>query len=165
MMQPGFDRPLTRSDRQQRLIGLSLVASPIVAAHWLAHSHQTSPLICPFHWLTGLPCPGCGLTRSFVAIARGDWPGAIDYHPFGPLLFGALLGLGLQWSVELRRRRRLVWPIGRSRWRIQANVTPANTICMATTDSALEMRGAITNSSSAMPAVSSTTKTTVARAA
>lgn len=107
-------RPLAPADRQHRLIGLSLVASPIVAAQWLAHSHQTSPLICPFHWLTGLPCPGCGLTRSFVAIARGDWPGAISYHPFGPLLFGALLGLGLQWAVELRARQRLVWPIGRS---------------------------------------------------
>ncbi len=107
-------RSLAPADRQHRLIGLSLVASPIVAAHWLAHSHQTSPLICPFHWLTGLPCPGCGLTRSFVAIARGDWPGAIGYHPFGPLLFGALLGLGLQWAVELWARRRLVWPIGRS---------------------------------------------------
>lgn len=107
-------RSLAPADRQHRLIGLSLVASPIVAAQWLAHSHQTSPLICPFHWLTGLPCPGCGLTRSFVAIARGDWPGAIGYHPFGPLLFGVLLGLGLQWAVELWVRRRLVWPIGRS---------------------------------------------------
>ena len=32
------------------------------------------------------------MTRSFMAIARGDWHSAIDYHLFGPLLF---IGFGL----------------------------------------------------------------------
>jgi Protein of unknown function (DUF2752) len=32
------------------------------------------------------------MTRSFVAIACGNWQKAIDYHLFGPLLF---IGFGL----------------------------------------------------------------------
>jgi hypothetical protein len=34
------------------------------------------------------------MTRSFMAIARGDWQEAIDYHLFGPLLF-ASFGIAL----------------------------------------------------------------------
>ncbi len=50
------------------------------------------PSLCPFKNITGLPCPGCGLTRSVVYSAHGQWQQAITYHPFGPLF---LLGVGL----------------------------------------------------------------------
>lgn len=46
------------------------------------------PSLCPFHNLTGLPCPGCGLTRSFVCCAHGQITAAFAYHPLGPILFG-----------------------------------------------------------------------------
>lgn len=39
---------------------------------------------CPFHSATGLPCPGCGLTRGMVALAHGDWRKATTFHPFTP---------------------------------------------------------------------------------
>ncbi len=41
--------------------------------------------MCPFAHLTGLPCPGCGLTRSWVALGHGDVVGAIGFNWFGPL--------------------------------------------------------------------------------
>jgi hypothetical protein len=46
------------------------------------------------------------MTRSFMAIARGDWHSAIDYHLFGPLLF---IGFGLAvvqaiWELSVDRR-------------------------------------------------------------
>ena len=48
---------------------------------------------CVFHLMTGLQCPGCGISRMFMALARGDIPLAAQYNllvlcllPFGALL-------------------------------------------------------------------------------
>ena len=38
------------------------------------------------------------MTRSFIAIAHGNWQSAIDYHLFGPLLFFSS-GLALIHSI------------------------------------------------------------------
>lgn len=37
--------------------------------------------LCPFKWIFGLPCPGCGLTRAFLSLFMGDIKGAFFYHP------------------------------------------------------------------------------------
>ena len=51
------------------------------------------PSVCTFHLTTGLPCPGCGLTRSVVSCAHGQWAAAFHYHPLGPIIFAAFVGL------------------------------------------------------------------------
>jgi hypothetical protein len=43
--------------------------------------------VCGFKVLTGLPCPGCGLTHSFCAIGKGDWREALAFNAVGPPLF------------------------------------------------------------------------------
>jgi hypothetical protein len=43
--------------------------------------------ICGFKNLTGLPCPGCGLTNSFCSLGKGDLSTAFSYHLLGPPLF------------------------------------------------------------------------------
>ena len=45
----------------------------------------TIPDTCTFHNLTGLPCPGCGLTRSLVAALHGDVKQSFQYHRLGLL--------------------------------------------------------------------------------
>ena len=40
------------------------------------------PLFCPFKALTGIPCPGCGITRAMLSITKGDFHGAFSYNPF-----------------------------------------------------------------------------------
>lgn len=45
------------------------------------------PPTCASRLLLGVPCPGCGLTRSFVATARCDFDGAVRLNPMGPVLF------------------------------------------------------------------------------
>ena len=37
--------------------------------------------ICPMASVLGLPCPGCGLTRATIALARGDLREALHLHP------------------------------------------------------------------------------------
>jgi hypothetical protein len=53
------------------------------------------PSLCVFHNLTGLPCPGCGFSRSIVCCAHLHFSEAIAYHPLGPLMFAGLIA----WSL------------------------------------------------------------------
>jgi hypothetical protein len=66
--------------------------------------------VCGLRRLTGIPCPGCGMTRAFTALARGDWAAAWALHPFSLLL---AVQAGAAWvgsGWELVRGRRPVLP-------------------------------------------------------
>jgi hypothetical protein len=58
------------------------------------------PSVCLFHDLTGLPCPGCGLTRSFVCLAHGQFAQSLRYHPLGAALFAFMLATVVYAVVE-----------------------------------------------------------------
>jgi len=45
------------------------------------------PNICMFRAYTGLPCPGCGLTRSLIAAAHGKIRRSFSLHRLGPITF------------------------------------------------------------------------------
>lgn len=50
--------------------------------------------MCLCKAITGLPCPGCGMTRAFLHFFQGDLKGAFYYHPLFwlvPILFGLWL--------------------------------------------------------------------------
>lgn len=36
---------------------------------------------CVVRFVTGVPCPGCGMTRAWLALLRGDLAAALAYHP------------------------------------------------------------------------------------
>ncbi|MCB0392198.1 MAG: DUF2752 domain-containing protein [Bdellovibrionales bacterium] len=55
-------------------------------------------LKCPFHFVTGLLCPTCGMTRSFIAIFQGDLHASIRFHPIGAILF---LSIFIYWFMLL----------------------------------------------------------------
>lgn len=44
------------------------------------------PFFCPFKAITGIPCPGCGMTRAVLSVARGDFDAAYHDNPFVFLL-------------------------------------------------------------------------------
>ena len=50
---------------------------------------------CVFYELTGLKCPGCGITRMFVSLARFDIASAFSYNPAvfitGPFIVAYLI--------------------------------------------------------------------------
>ena len=47
----------------------------------------SSPHMCWFMQITGIGCPGCGLTRCFVSLAHGDLASAWAFNPAGLLFF------------------------------------------------------------------------------
>ena len=58
--------------------------------------------LCGFHWLTGRPCPLCGLTRALFALAKGHWADALHFNALSPLAFAMLFALF--WSSPVRAR-------------------------------------------------------------
>ncbi|WP_343229892.1 DUF2752 domain-containing protein [Roseimicrobium sp. ORNL1] len=49
-----------------------------------AHLMGWSIWPCFFANMTGLPCPGCGMTRATAALLKGQWGLAMKHHPFSP---------------------------------------------------------------------------------
>ena len=57
-------------------LGLFMAAVYVLAGYLLGIS------LCPMVRLTGLPCPGCGMTRAAVLFFQGHWKRAWQMHPF-----------------------------------------------------------------------------------
>ena len=65
-----------------------VAAALILAASLLYEPGRMRPIsFCAFRRATGVPCPFCGLTRSFCATGRGELGRAFRLHPAGPPLF------------------------------------------------------------------------------
>jgi hypothetical protein len=73
---------------------------------------EDGPVICPFRLVTGLPCPGCGLTRSWVYLTHGQWRDSFAAHPFGWLLAAVAIVLAVA-VVTARVRRQPAPPLDR----------------------------------------------------
>ena len=55
---------------------------------------------CPLYQMTGLWCPGCGLTRATHSLLRGDVGAAFGYNLFFPVFLGAIV---VGWLTWMRR--------------------------------------------------------------
>lgn len=47
----------------------------------------TRKFICPFYFLFDIPCPGCGMTRAYLALLKLDFYEALHYHGLFPVPF------------------------------------------------------------------------------
>ena len=48
---------------------------------------------CPFLRLTGIPCPGCGLSRAVILLLKGDFAGSLRFHAFAPIFLLAAVAV------------------------------------------------------------------------
>ena len=84
--------------RVRAAVGALAVAAGLVLCALLdPGSIEGLPTLCPFRRVTGLDCPGCGMTRALSALLHGDPDAAAAHHPLVlvalPLAVGALLWL------------------------------------------------------------------------
>jgi hypothetical protein len=77
----------------------------LAVLHVWTPSNDPAMAVCLSRRLFHLPCPGCGLTRAFAHLAKGEWRAAITMHPLAPFLaLEAILGW-LAWGAALLLRR------------------------------------------------------------
>lgn len=75
----------------------------------LSVGQTTLPDACGLKRIAGIPCPGCGLTRSWVAALEGDLGGSVGFHPLGWLV---LLYAGAQAARHLLWLAVVPWRAG-----------------------------------------------------
>ncbi|NLE58349.1 MAG: DUF2752 domain-containing protein [Planctomycetes bacterium] len=65
----------------------------------------------PVCWLarwTGIPCPGCGLSRSLSCAIHGMFGASWEYHPFGVFFLVVFAMIATASLLPIGMRRRLV---------------------------------------------------------
>ncbi len=81
-----------------RWVGVALL---LALFFWAAPPPDPDFRACPFFWLTGRPCPLCGLTRGLCALVKGHFAEAIHFHALTPLAL--VLILSLLWKTSWRQ--------------------------------------------------------------
>ena len=70
--------------KRQRLYRLLLISAVLLAIGCLYAliCHVIGfGIPCVFYTVTGLQCPGCGISRMFICLLQGDLKGAWSYNP------------------------------------------------------------------------------------
>ncbi|PTY06742.1 hypothetical protein DB346_00305 [Verrucomicrobia bacterium LW23] len=110
--------PAERAADEARTVGYAMAMTGgffLLVAAFVDFSSAGLPSICTFYLATGLPCGGCGLSRSCSALVRGRLVEAWEYNPFG-YFFMACFIVALVGGVLTARRPELksfVLPSGR----------------------------------------------------
>jgi len=60
-----------------KFINIHAPCNQLVFVQWL----QGHLLPCPFKYLTGVDCPGCGFQRSVLALIQGDFHQSLRLYP------------------------------------------------------------------------------------
>jgi len=81
-----------------------IIVVVVVASPWALALLPHTPAICPLRTLTGVPCPGCGATRSFFTLGSGHLMTSLRLNPLGPFLWLAFAAfVALKTSLLPRR--------------------------------------------------------------
>ena len=59
---------------------------------------------CPFSAIFHIPCPTCGMTRSAIALLRGDFRLSLEYNPCTVLVISALAIALFRDIIPLKKR-------------------------------------------------------------
>jgi pimeloyl-ACP methyl ester carboxylesterase len=80
--------------------------------HLWVPSDDAATAFCLSRRLFHLPCPGCGMTRAFAFLAKGEWGAASGLHPLAPVLALETILVWLAWGAALAFRHPFRLPVG-----------------------------------------------------
>jgi hypothetical protein len=86
--------------RARGILIRAAAAALLLAALWRFTPPEAGFRLCGFRWLTGRPCPFCGLTHALFALAKGHWREAIRFNGLSPLALAMLCAL--PWNGRVR---------------------------------------------------------------
>ncbi len=100
-----------------------IVLAILTAGWWMSPAAVENVPLCWFHYFFHLDCPGCGLTRSFLSMARGDVLGAFRFNAAGPLIYLLFIAYAVRlfirdflhgkiWDWGSRFNRVYTWVVG-----------------------------------------------------
>lgn len=87
------------------VLGVVGAVAILIAFLWPVRSVEAGPGTCLLRTFVGIPCPGCGMTRSWVHLAHGDVTTAFFYNPFGIVFMAVAAIAAVYVAVALIRRR------------------------------------------------------------
>lgn len=93
------------------LAGLLAVGGFLLLGLWVP-APGSENTVCLMRRLSGLPCPGCGMTRAFAHLAKGEWSAAASDHLLAFVIAAELGCAWLLWGAALIRRRPVRMPAG-----------------------------------------------------
>ena len=105
----------TISPFAERLTAAAGVAAMVAGSGVVAYFDPTQANflpVCPLYSLTGLACPGCGLTRGFHALFHGDVLTALDFNALIPVwvVIFSYVGMSLV-LLAIRGKGLPMWPV------------------------------------------------------
>lgn len=59
---------------------------------------------CPIKYITGISCAGCGMSRAWISVLRGDFRAAWNYHP----LFWTIPMALAVWLIRQRLNKKML---------------------------------------------------------
>lgn len=86
-----IDRNTKPLERLSAAAGVAVMAGGSAAVWYFDPAKANFFPVCPLYSLTGLACPGCGLTRGFHSLFHGDIIPALDFNllvPVWAVIFG-----------------------------------------------------------------------------
>lgn len=106
--------------RQTRVLAMAVLALALVLPYFmlaLTPDIEQKQSWCPVKLMTGLPCPGCGMLKSWCFLTHGDLWHSLLHHPLGAIAYLFSIAAFIWAAVEYRQNKVIPLP-----WQGQASV-------------------------------------------
>lgn len=111
MMELTRDNGIRSAGRLAAAAGVAAFAAGSTVVAYVNPSETHMFPVCPLYALTGIACPGCGLTRAFHALFNGDFLAAIHFNALTPIWAVIFAYVAISLALTAIRGKGLpMWP-------------------------------------------------------